>query len=231
MGIKPHTQDCSGVRADRARELCMKIESTREKMEKEALIFIEATKSYTQEWIQRELELNVPPLEKDAHSENEDTDKKKRNELTRLKEMNSRIPLVVEENLNRDEYWVHRNQLLQADSSRDYLEFKKEKMKKGLTSSIRMILGCAAEIFTDMKDEVPGDRVWIKERGRRKYICLIRFSDEMTASLDRYFTMLEELLILEKEMKEIEKPTRTTLSTNTRITLHEKDRLQYKKGP
>ncbi|HIH94025.1 TPA: hypothetical protein HA338_08280 [Methanosarcina acetivorans] len=205
MGIKSHIQDCSGERADRVRELCKKIESTGEKMEEEALIFIEATKSFSLEWIQKELELNVPTPEKDAHSGNEDADKKKRNELTRLKEMNSRIPLIVEENLNLDEYWVHRNQQLQYDISRDYLEFKKDKMKKGLTSSIRMILGCAAENFADLKDEAPGDRIWVKERGRRKYICILRFSDEMTASLDRYFTMLEELLILGKEMKEIER--------------------------
>jgi len=205
MGIESHNQDCSEARADRVRELCKKMESTREKMEEETLIFIEATKSFTLEWIQRELELNAPPLENEAYSGNEEIDKKKQNESERLKEMNSRIPLIVEENLNRDEYWVHRNQLLQADISRDYLEFKKDRMKRGLTSSIRMILGCAAEIFADLKDEAPGDRVWVKERGRRKYICILRFSDEMIASLDRYFTMFEELLILGNEMKEIEK--------------------------
>jgi hypothetical protein len=205
MGIESHTSDYSIARADRVRELCKKMESTREKMEEETLIFIEATKSFTLEWIQRELELNAPPLENEAYSGNEETDKKKRNELSGLKETNSRVPLIVEENLNRDEYWAHRNQLLQADISRDYLEFKKDRMKRGLTSSIRMILGCAAEIFTDLKDEVPEDKVWVKERGRRKYICILRFSDEMTASLERYFTMIEELLILGNEMKEIEK--------------------------
>jgi hypothetical protein len=68
-----------------------------------------------------------------------------------------------------------------------------------------MILGCAAEIFADLKDEDPEDRVWVKERGRRKYVCILRFSDEMTASLDRYFSMLEELLVLGNEVNEIEK--------------------------
>ncbi|MDD4249136.1 MAG: hypothetical protein PHT13_08470, partial [Methanosarcina sp.] len=70
---------------------------------------------------------------------------------------------------------------------------------------IRMILGCAAEVFADLKDEDPEDSVWVKERGRLKYICILRFSDEMTASLDRYFTMFEELLVLGNDMKEIEK--------------------------
>jgi hypothetical protein len=71
-----------------------------------------------------------------------------------------------------------------------------------------MILGCAAEIFTDLKDEnheAREDRVWVKERGRQKYICILRFSDEMTASLDRYFTMLEELFFLDHKIKEVEK--------------------------
>ncbi|AKB73380.1 hypothetical protein MSLAZ_0119 [Methanosarcina lacustris Z-7289] len=67
-----------------------------------------------------------------------------------------------------------------------------------------MILGCAADVFADLKDEDPEDRVWVKERGRRKYVCILRFSDEMTASLDRYFTILEELLVLGNEVNEIE---------------------------
>ncbi|WP_269850022.1 hypothetical protein [Methanosarcina horonobensis] len=50
--------------------------------------------------------------------------------------------------------------------------------------------------------------MWVKERGRRKYICVLRFSDEMTASLDRYFTMLEELFVLEYEIKKVEKEVR-----------------------
>ena len=205
MGIESHTPDCSEERTSRFSDLCKKMKSTREKMEEETLIFIEAAKNFSLEWIQREIEVNVPPLKSEGYSENVEIGKDKLNELARLKEMNSRIPLIVEENLNRDKYWVHRNQLLQTDISHDYLEFKKEKIRRDLTSSIRMILGCAAEIFADLKDEDSGDKVWVKERGRRKYICILRFSDEMTASLDRYFTMLEELFILGNEVNEIEK--------------------------
>ena len=205
MGIESHTPDCSEERTCRISGLCKKAGNTREKMEEETLIFIEATKIFSMEWIQRELEVNMPPLESEGYSGNSETGKNQLNKLSCLNEIHSRIPLIVEENLNRDEYWVHRNQLLQADISRDYLEFKKDRIKRGLTSSIRMILGCAAEVFADLKDEDPEDRVWVKERGRRKYVCILRFSDEMTASLDRYFTMLEELLVLENKVNEIEK--------------------------
>ena len=204
MGIESPTPDCSKERTCRISDLCKKAEGTREKMEEETLIFIEATKFFSMEWIQRYLEVNVPSPESEGHSKNSATGKNKLNELSRLKEIHSRIPFIVEENLNRDEYWVHRNPFLQADTSRDYLEFKKDRIKRGLTSSIRMILGCAAEVFADLKDEDPEDGVWVKERGRRKYVCILRFSDEMTASLDRYFTMLEELLVLGNEVNEIE---------------------------
>ena len=207
MGIESHTADCSEERASRVSDLCKKMKSTREKMEEEALIFIEATKNFSIEWIQREMEIevNVPPLKREVYSGNTEAVKNKLDKLSRLKEINSTIPLIVEENLNREEYWIHRNQLLQTDISRDYLEFKKHKVRKDLTARIRMILGCAAEIFADLKDKDPEDRVWVKERGRRKYICILRFSDEMTASLNSYFTMFEELLILGNEMKETEK--------------------------
>lgn len=205
MGIESRTPDCSRERASRFSDLCKKMKSTRERMEEETLIFIEAAKIFSLEWIQRYLEVNVPSLENEGHSKNSETGKNKLSELSRLKEISSRISLIVEENLNRDEYWVHRNQLLQTDISHDYLEFKKEKIRRDLTSSIRMILGCAAEVFADLKDGDPEDSVWVKERGRRKYICILRFSDEMTVSLDRYFTMLKELLILGNEVNEIEK--------------------------
>ena len=119
--------------------------------------------------------------------------------------------------LNRDDYWVHRKELPHADISRDYLEFKKEKIRKDLTSNIRMILGCAAEIFADFKDESNNSRenkVWVKERGKRKYICILRFSDEMTASLERYFAMLEDLFALEYEIREIEKKENKEIEKN-----------------
>jgi hypothetical protein len=206
MGIGPHTPDCSEESAGRDSDLCKKMKSTREKMEDETLIFIEATKSFALEWIQREIEANVPPLKNEDYSGKAETGKNKVNELSRLEDLPFRIQDIVEEHINRDEYWVHRNQLLQTDISRDYLEFKKERIRRDLTSSIRMILGCAAEIFADLKDDNPEDRVWVKERGRRKYVCILRFSDEMTASLNRYFTMLEELLVLGNEMnKELKK--------------------------
>jgi len=43
---------------------------------------------------------------------------------------------------------------------------------------------------------------WVKELGRRRYVCFLRFSDEMTASLNRYFALLEELFILNHEINE-----------------------------
>ncbi|AKB17012.1 hypothetical protein MSWHS_0149 [Methanosarcina sp. WWM596] len=162
-------------------------------MEEETLIFIKTSKSFALKWINRELEVNTPSLKNEGYSENSETDKNKLNELSRLKEMNFRVPLIVEENLNLDEYWVHRSPLFQTDTSRDYLEFKKDRIKRKLTSSIRIILGCAAKVFTDLKNEDLEDRIWVKEQGRRKYVCILRFSDEVTASLDLYFTMFEEL--------------------------------------
>ena len=59
--------------------------------------------------------------------------------------------------------------------------------------------------FGELKErdeEKPENKIWVKERGRRKYVCFLRFSDEMTASLNRYFEKLEELLILDHEIKE-----------------------------
>lgn len=205
MGIGSHTPDCSGEKAIRISNLRRKMESTREEMEKETRIFIEAAKNFSLEWVQREMDISVPTLKSKGYSENVKTDKDRSNEMSHLENLPSRMEEIVEAYLNRDDYWIHRIGLFQADISRDYIEFKKEKIRKELTSSIRMILGCAAEIFADVKDENPEDRVWVKERGRRKYICILRFSDEMTVSLDRYFRMLEEFLTLGYEMKEIEK--------------------------
>jgi hypothetical protein len=204
MGVECHTLNYSEERASRVSNLCQKMKSTREKMEKETRAFIEAAKSFSLEWVQREMEISVPPLKSEGYSGNEETGKDRLSELPHFEDLPSRIQGIVEAHLNRDDYWIHRNELLPADVSCDYIEFKKEKIRKDLTSSIRMILGCAAEIFVDPKNENPEGRVWVKERGRRKYICILRFSDEMTVSLDHYFTMLEELLILGYEMKEIE---------------------------
>ena len=65
-----------------------------------------------------------------------------------------------------------------------------------------MILGCAAEIFGDLNEGKPENKRWVKEQGKRKYVCFLRFSDEMTASLNRYFERLEELFTLNHEIKE-----------------------------
>ena len=60
----------------------------------------------------------------------------------------------------------------------------------------------------------------------------------MTESLNHYFAMLEELFMLDHEMKEemlrINGKTGLTirtLSTNARITLHDRARIQHKKSP
>ncbi|MDQ1275904.1 MAG: hypothetical protein QG610_1479 [Euryarchaeota archaeon] len=202
MGIGPYTQDYSEKRTDIINGLHKEIKGTREKMEAETRTFIEAAKKFSLEWIQRETNPNISQLKSEACSGNVEIDKDKLSKIPCLEDLPFRIKDIVEEQLNRDDYWIHRSRLLHADISRDYIEFKKEKARKDLTSSIRMIFGCAAEIFADVKDEKPEDKVWVKQRGKRKYICILRFSDEMTASLDRYFTMLEELFVLEYEISE-----------------------------
>jgi len=183
-----------------------RLKDTREKMEIEARIFIEATKQFTSEWIRREMEMSFHSPDNEFSPENSKFNIERLRELELdLKELTIRIPDIVEVNLNNDEYWLHRSSLPSIGFSQDYLEFKKEKMRRELSSSIRMILGCASEILGNMKegDEgKPENKIWIKERGRRKYACFLRFSDEMTASLNRYFERLEELLILDYGMKE-----------------------------
>ncbi|MDI9394318.1 MAG: hypothetical protein QM426_02390 [Euryarchaeota archaeon] len=200
MGIEPCTRDCPENRAKRVKSLCKEIKSTREKMERETRTFIEASKNFSLEWVQREMNSNISKLKNEDYSENLETGKDMLSKLSRLEGLPFRIQEIVEEHLNRDDCWPHRNELLHTDISRDYIEFKKEKTRKDLTSSIRMVLGCAAEVFADFKDKSPEDKLWVRERGKRKYICILRFSDEMTASLDQYFSMLEELFVLEYEM-------------------------------
>jgi hypothetical protein len=180
-----------------------RLEDTREKMEIEARIFIEATKQFTLEWIRREMEVTILTLESEPSPDNLGSDNEKLSELkSDLKKLPYRIPDIVEAHINREDYWIHRRGQLQAGISGDYLEFKKEKMRRELTLSIRMILGCAAEIFGDLNDGKPEDKGWVKEQGKRKYVCFLRFSDEMTASLNRYFERLEELFTLNYEIKE-----------------------------
>ncbi len=190
---------------DKINRIKERLEDTREEMEIEALIFVEATKQFTFEWIKREMEL--PTISSDngspPHSFRDDSEnsEKLRKLKSDLKELPLTIQYIVETNLNNEDYWIHRSSFLHAGVSQDYLEYKKEKMRRELTSSIRMILGCASEIFGDQKEE-PENKIWVKEQGRRKYVCFLRFSEEMTASLNRYLERLEELLILDHEIKE-----------------------------
>lgn len=200
MEFEPVISQNSQEKLNRIQE---RFEATREKMEIEALAFIEATKQFTSEWIQREIETAACSPGSASFPENLSLDNKNPGESNiDLKELSFKISDIVETYLNRDEYWIHRNALFQPDISRDYLEFKKEKIRKELTSSVRRILGCATELFWELEEGEPENKAWVKERGKRKYVCFLRFSDEMTASLNRYFAMLEELFILNNEMKE-----------------------------
>jgi hypothetical protein len=172
-------------------------------MEIESLTFIEATKLFVSEWIQREIEMAEFSPESVSIPDNLRFDNENPGESNLdLKELSLKISEIVETHLNREEYWIHRNTVFQPDVSRDYLEFKKEKIRKELTSSVRIILGCATEIFWKLEEGEPENKGWIKERGKRKYVCFLRFSDEMTASLNRYFELLEELFILGHQMKQ-----------------------------
>lgn len=112
-----------------------------------------------------------------------------------------RIPDIVEAHLNGGDYWVHRNELLQVGISRDYLDFKKKNSKRtDLAYSDDPRMQCGN--FLKPEEEEPENKTWVKELGRKKYVCFLRFSDEMTESLNHYFAMLEELFILDYEMKE-----------------------------
>lgn len=172
-------------------------------MEIEALFFIEATKKFTSEWIQREIEIAVLSPENASFPENLKLDNKRLGESNLdLKELPLKTSDIVETHLNREDYWIHRNIMFQPDISKDYLEFKKEKIRKELTSSVRRILGCATEIFWELEEGELENKAWVKELGRRKYVCFLRFSDEMTASLNHYFELIEELFVLNHEIKE-----------------------------
>lgn len=180
-----------------------KLEVTREKMEIETLVFIEATKQFASRWIQREIETAAHSPENSSFPENLIFDNKV---LSKSNLYSKELPIIisdiVETHLNLDDYWIHRNKLFQPDLSRDYIEFKKEKIRTELTSSVRRILGCITEIFWKLKEGEPESKVWVKELGKRKYTCFLRFSDEMTTSMNRYFELLEELFLLNYEMQE-----------------------------
>lgn len=198
MEIEAAVSDDSRKELDSIQE---KLEDTREKMELESLAFIEATKKFTSEWIKREIEISVNSPENAAFPENLRFHNKNPEESNLdLKELSLKISGIVETHLNHGDYWIHKNALFQPDSSRDYIEYKKEKILKELTLSVRRILGCATEIFWEEGE--PENKAWVKEMGKRKYVCFLRFSDEMKTSLNHYFELLEELLILNHKIKE-----------------------------
>ncbi len=205
METKAVISDDSQEKFNRIQE---KLEDTREKMETETHIFVEAAGKFTLEWVKREMEarreveITMPSADNEIPQENSISDHEIRKLDSNLKELYIRIQDIVEAHLNQDEYWVHRSALPQAGVSREYIEFRKEKMRKEMASRIRVILGCVSEVSGDLKEENSENRIWVIERGRRKYACFLRFSDEMTDSLNRYLEKLEELLILNHEMKE-----------------------------
>jgi hypothetical protein len=200
MEIRDQVPDDSREKFNR---LLARLEDTREKMEIETQTFIEATKQFTLEWTRREMELAILSLDSESSFDNLESDNEKLSELkSGLKELSFQVPNIVESNLNREDLWIHKKTQLQAGISRDYIEFKKYKMLKELTTIVRLILGCSTEILSNLNDGKPEEKGWVKERGKRKYICFLRFSDEMTASLNRYFERLEEFFVLNHEIKE-----------------------------
>jgi hypothetical protein len=200
MEIEDHISDDSKEKHNR---LLARLEDTREKMDIETQAFIEVVKQFTLVWTRREIEQAILSLENDSSSKNSALDNEKLSQLkSGLKELPFRVPHIVDSHLNRDDYWIQRKTQPLAGISRDYMEFKKDKMLKELTVSIRFILGCSTEILENVNDGKPEEKGWVKERGKRKYVCFLRFSDEMTASLNRYFERLEDFFILNHEIKE-----------------------------
>ena len=195
-------EDIPGNSQEKIKCMQERLEDTREKMEIEAHIFIDEAKQFTLEWIRREIEVSILSPESEYSHDTLRYDNEKLGELKSVPDKLPYISDIVEAHLNHEDYWIHRSVQLHSEISRDYLEFKKEKMLRKLTSSVRTILGCAAEIFGDLKEEEPENKRWIKEQGIRKYVCFPRFSDEMTSSLNRYFEKLEELFTLDHEIKE-----------------------------
>ncbi|WP_231583006.1 hypothetical protein [Methanosarcina sp. MTP4] len=204
---------------ERINNLTRQIKQTREKIELETRTFIEAARNFTSEWIRREVERtevskNEIEYKKENLGEKKHREEKPKQEISGEQEPDpveqiARIPSIVEESLNCDEYWIHRNELFHPGIASDYLEFKKEKTRKQLTTCIRMLLGCAAELLSDRGYARSEGKVWVRERERRKYVCILRFSEEMEASLTRYFSMLEELYSLYYELGFYEPKFRT----------------------
>ncbi len=205
---------------EKLNHLLTRLENTKERMETETHCFIGLTKQFALEWTQREVEAFANSLENEAlpvfpnlsgNSENPENlvqinEKFNNEKLSRLKldlkELPDKVPDIVETHLNNNDYWIHRSKLSHSGISRDYIEFRKDKMLKELTISIRFILGSSSEIISDLSNETSEEKGWVKEKGKRKYVCFLRFSDEMTASLNRYFENLEKFFALGHEIDE-----------------------------
>lgn len=122
-------------------------------MENESVAFIEAMKQFVPEWIQREFEMASISPESAAFTEDLSLDNKTLGESDLdLKELSLKISEIIETHLNRNDYWIHRNALFQPDISKDYVEFKKEKIRRRLTSSVRITLECASKIFWKLEN-------------------------------------------------------------------------------
>jgi hypothetical protein len=118
------------------------------------------------------------------------------------------LQLRVEERKSIREKWIRLRKIWILDSQKNtisnrnfqgLIKFKKDKMLKELTSSVRLILCCSTEILSNLNDGKAEEKGWVIERGRRKYVCFLRFSEEMTASLNRDFERLEEFFVLDHE--------------------------------
>jgi len=210
--------DISESSQEKLNLLLARLEDAKEKMEMETLCFIELTKKFVLEWTQREVETTVDSLENESlptlsnpsgNSKNPENlvqfnEKFNNEKLSRLKsglkELPDKVPDIVETHLNNNDYWVHRSKPSHSGISTDYIEFRKDKMLKELTVSVRFILGNSSEILGDSNNEKTEEKGWVIERGKRRYVCFLRFSDEMTASLNRYFENLEEFFVLNHEI-------------------------------
>lgn len=191
---------------EKAKNLEDRIKQIRESMENESNVFLKATKEFVFEWILREIEISmfsfsIESPERTLHSLKIDNHKPEELKID-LKEFSEMISELVETELNIDNYWFHRNSFLQTGVSQDHLEFKKEKMRKQLNLSIRIILGCCIEAVAQLKKEDFKGKGWVKEKGKMKYVCFLRFSDEMTNCLDSYFELFEKLFALDYEREE-----------------------------
>ncbi len=64
------------------------------------------------------------------------------------------------------------------------------------------ILGCCIEAVAQLKKEDFKGKGWVEEKGKMKYVCFLRLSDEMTNCLGSYFELFEKLFSLDYEREE-----------------------------